>query len=470
MRTFFRFFFNKDNILILIFTAVVAFIIQSINLNLDALNPIEKMFGDFDITDMYFHGIRNVKEDFQNDNTKKGNEDSNKGLDLKSGIGNDNIVVVGIGKLSRQDLIPLLEIVNAQKPKCIGIDALFKKFRTDSLNAPIDSAFGQTLQKIENLVMVTDISFKNNTNQKVINNEIEDPQFDSLITSHPFFIKNAKNGMANLITGGTRDKALRSDLAGGLATCRSFSPKEKVNGKTELAFAVQLAMLYDSKKTEKFLKRNNDVEFINYIGHHEKFGYVPYQQVFEMAEANAKEELKRLLHGKIVLMGFTGEDINIMNVTSDEDRFFTPLNENYVGKADKDMYGIHVHANILSMILNEDYIDTMPDWANYLITFIIAYIVTALFVFLHAKLDFWYDGLSLLVQFLLSISIVFAILQVFDKFKMKVDWSLGFLAIVFIPNLVEVYYGAVTKLYERRQKLRRLKNKQVATLGVEEQN
>ncbi|KOY85123.1 hypothetical protein AD998_02220 [bacterium 336/3] len=460
MRTFFRFFFNKDNILILAFTAVVAFIIQSVNLNFDALNPVEKMFGDFDITDMYFHGIRAKKTDL----------DDSTGIKVNETRPDTNIVVVGIGKLNRQDLIPLLEIVNAQKPKCIGIDVLFKKFRTDSLNAPIDSAFGKTLQSIENLVMVTDISFKHKTNQKLINNKIENPQFDSLITSHPYFIKNAKGGLANLITAGTRDKALRSDLAGGLATCRSFSPKEKVNGKTELAFAVQLAMLYDSKKTEKFLKRNKDVEYINYIGHHEKFGYVPYQQVFEMDEAGAKDELKRLLQNKIVLMAFTGEDMNIMNVTSDEDRFFTPLNENYVGKADKDMYGIHVHANILSMILNEDYIDTMPDWANYLITFVIAYLITALFVFLHAKLDFWYDGLSLLVQFLLSISIVFIILQVFDNFKMKVDWSLGFLAIVFIPNLVEVYYGAVTKLYERRQRLRRLKNKQVATLGVEEQN
>jgi len=458
MRTFFRYFFNKDNILILAFTAVVAFVIQSINLNLDALNPIEKMFGDFDITDIYFHGIRAKKTEVE-----KGVKEN----DIKA---DTNIVVVGIGKLPRKDLIPLLEIIRDQKPKCVGIDALFKKFRTDSLNAPIDSAFGKTLQSMENLVMVTDITFKAATNRKIINDEIDDPKFDSLITSHPYFTQNAKNGMANLITEGTRDKALRSDLAGGLATCRSFSPKEILNGKQELAFSVQLVKLFAPEKAEKFLKRNREVEHINYIGHHEKFGYLPYQQVFEMDEAGAKVELRNLLRNKIVLMGFTGEDFNIMNVTSDEDRFFTPLSENYVGKAEKDMYGIHVHANIISMILNEDYIEAMPDWANYLITFLIAYIVTALFVFLHAKLDFWYDGLSLLVQFLLSILIVFAILQVFDTYKMKVDWSLGFLAIVFIPNLVEVYYGAVTKIYERRQRLRRLKSKQVATLGVEEQN
>jgi hypothetical protein len=110
----------------------------------------------------------------------------------------------------------------------------------------------------------------------------------------------------------------------------------------------------------------------------------------------------------------------------------------------------------------------MPEWLDYVITFLIAYITTALFVFLHAKLDFWYDGLSIVVQFLLSALVVFGILEVFAVFQMKVDWSLGFLAIVFIPNLVEVYYGAVTKLYERRQRLRRLKNKQIATLGVEE--
>lgn len=462
MKVFFRYFFNKDNLLILLFTAIVAVAIQSINLNFDALNPLEKMFGDFDMTDVYFSQIRNTK-------TKEGN------VELKDAQADDRIIVVNIGGAEggRQRITELLNIINENEPACVGIDAFFVSYKTDSIMAPINAELEKALKNTRNLVMAAEARFKQKTIEKVIADPKYEPVFDSLRLSHPRFMEGAQKGLVNLITGATRDNIERSDLAGGLATCRTFSPREKIDGVEYLAFAVKLAQIYKPEAVEKFLKRGKEVEFINYYGNYEKFGYINYYQLFEMADAaqigdeGAKQALKNLFKGKIVLLGFTGvEDIH--KVTSDEDRFYTPLNENYVGKAERDMYGIHIHANIISMILNQDYINTMPQWLDYIVAFVIAYITTALFVFLHEKLDFWYDGLSILVQFLLSVLVVFGILEVFAEFQTKVDWSLGFLAIVFIPNLVEVYYGAVAKLYERRQRLRRLKNKQVATLGVEE--
>ena len=462
MRAFFRYLFNKDNLLILLFTAVVAIAIQSVNLNFDALNPLEKMFGDFDMTDVYFSQIRNTK-------TKK---DAATITDAKA---DERIIVVNIGGAEggRQRMANLLNIINQYEPECVGVDAFYVSYKTDSVMAPINTELEKAFKSTRNLVMASEARFSQKTINQVIADDEFEPVFDSLRLSHPNFMEGAKKGLVNLITGATRDNIERSDLAGGLATCRTFSPREKINGVEHLAFGVQLAQIYKPELVDDFLKRGNDVEFINYYGNYEKFGYMNYYQLFEMADAvqegdeGAKAALKELFKGKIVLLGFTGvEDIH--KVTSDEDRFYTPLNENYVGKAERDMYGIHIHANIISMILNKDYINTMPEWLDYIIAFMIAYITTALFVFLHEKLDFWYDGLSILVQFLLSALVVFGILEVFALFQTKVDWSLGFLAIVFIPNLVEVYYGAVTKLYERRQRLRRLKNKQVATLGIEE--
>lgn len=465
VRGFFRYMFNKDVFFIMLFTAIVAFAIQSVNINFDALNPVEKMFGDFDMTDIYFSKIRNRKQE------------AGKGANIEDAKADDRIIVVNIGGAEggRQRLADLLSIINQYQPACVGIDAFYKSYRTDSVNAPIDAALAEQLNNTKNLVMATEAFFKTKTLEKINVEEDFEPNFDSLLTSHPNFISKAQSGLVNLITEGTRDRLTRTDLSGGLATCRTFSPREKINGKEHLAFAVQLAKFYAPEKVERFLKRGNEVEHINYYGNYVKFGYVNFTNVFEMATAaeegdeGAKNALKESFKGKIVLFGFTGVE-DIQKVTSDEDRFFTPLNDNYVGRAEKDMYGIHIHANIISMILNEEYIDTMPEWLDYLIVFFISYITTALFVFLNEKLDFWYDGLSILVQFLLSLIIVFAILQVFAIYKTKVDWSLGFLAIVFIPNLVEVYYGAVTKIYERRQKIKRYKNKQVATLGVEESN
>ncbi|MFN3315896.1 MAG: CHASE2 domain-containing protein [Raineya sp.] len=462
MKAFFRYLFNKDVFLILLFTAIVAVALQSINLNFDALNPLEKMFGDFDMTDVYFSQIRNTK-------TKK---DAATITDAKA---DERIMVVNIGGAEggRKRITDLLNIINQYEPECVGVDAFYVSYKTDSIMGPINEELAKAFKNTRNLVMATEARFTQKTIEKVVADEDFEPVFDSLRTSHPNFMEGAKKGLVNLITEATRDNIERSDLAGGLATCRTFSPREKINGVEHLAFGVQLAKIYKPEVADKFLQRGNEVEFINYYGNYEKFGYMNYYQLFEMADAaqegdeGAKEALKNLFKGKIVLLGFTGvEDIH--KVTSDEDRFYTPLNENYVGKAERDMYGIHIHANIISMILNEDYINKMPEWLDYVIAFVIAYLTTALFIFLHEKLDFWYDGLSILVQFLLSVLVVFAILEVFAEFQVKVDWSLGFLAIVFIPNLVEVYYGAVTKLYERRQRMRRLKNKQVATLGIEE--
>lgn len=475
MKAFLRYFFSKDVFVILLLIGIISFLISSINLNLDALNPLEKMFGDFDLTDIYFSQIKTKKEQSEAQKTQTSTEDEATAQKLAQIAQTITIVNIGGADGGRQRLTELLRIINEFHPRCVGVDAFYKSYKTDSVMKPINEALAHELAQTRNLVMAADITFKHETRQKIIASKDEDfiPAFDSLITSHPAFMKSAYPGLVNLITEATRDVIQRSDLAGGLATCRSFSPREIFEGKQYLAFAVKLAQFYAPEKVERFLARNNKVEYINYIGNYEKFAYANFSDLFEMYEAykngevSLKENFENLFKDKIVLLGFTGvEDIN--KVTSDEDRFYTPLNPNYVGKAERDMYGVVIHANIIAMILLEDYIDEMPDWANYLISAIIAYLVTVLFVFFHAKLDFWYDGISILVQFLLSFLIVLVIIEIFDLYRLRVDWSLGFLAIVFIPNFVEVYYGAVAKLYNYQQRRRRRRRKEVVTLGVDE--
>ncbi len=75
-------------------------------------------------------------------------------------------------------------------------------------------------------------------------------------------------------------------------------------------------------------------------------------------------DLEITFRDKIVLIGYVGDRIDI---DTGEDKFFTPLNSKYIGKANRDMYGIVVHANIISTILNGHYIRVMPDWLMHLI-------------------------------------------------------------------------------------------------------
>ena len=65
-----------------------------------------------------------------------------------------------------------------------------------------------------------------------------------------------------------------------------------------------------------------------------------------------------MVEGKIVLFGYLGDRLGAPQW---EDKFFTPLNESIAGRANPDMYGPVIHANIASMVLNDDYIDGFGD-------------------------------------------------------------------------------------------------------------
>jgi len=193
MKAIFRYLFNKDNFLILLFTAVVAVAIQSINLNFDALNPLEKMFGDFDMTDIYFSQIRNTKN-------KEG------AAEIEDAKADDRIIVVNIGGADggRQRMVDLLNIINLYEPACVGVDAFFVSYKTDSVMGPINAELEKAFKNTKNLVMATEARFTQKTIEKVVADDDYEPVFDSLRTSHPNFMEGAQKGLVNLITGATR--------------------------------------------------------------------------------------------------------------------------------------------------------------------------------------------------------------------------------------------------------------------------
>jgi uncharacterized membrane protein len=88
-------------------------------------------------------------------------------------------------------------------------------------------------------------------------------------------------------------------------------------------------------------------------------------------------------------------------------------------------------------------------------------------VYLYKSVGFWYDGLSIILQFLLSLIILFVIIAIFDKYSMRVDWTQGFLAIVLGPNLLEIYFGVVKKVYDKAQRARNNRDKPTFTLDNE---
>lgn len=161
-------------------------------------------------------------------------------------------------------------------------------------------------------------------------------------------------------------------------------------------------------------------------------------------------KLKNYLGDKAVLMGFLGTTII---EDEGEDKFFTPLNSKYIGKANKDMYGLVVHANIISTILRGVYVNEMPAWQGHLIGILITYLVFASFRPIYMDHKNWYDGLTKAMGIILSLIILFIIGILFATFDYKVSFDAVYYGIILLAgDFLEIYYGLIKNVFIRIKK------------------
>ena len=376
----------------------------------EVLNPIGEAISDMDVTDIVFSKLR---------------KDPDAHL-------NDDIVIVNIGNLNREGIAKQIDIINQHQPRVVGVDAFFRK-----LDDPWqDSILAVSMNQVENLVLVSKLNHYNQ-NRGV---------FDTLETSNPLFLKNAKIGFANLITPAKEQENFK--------VCRSFSPIEwTADGEQEL-FALKLAHLYDPIAAQRFKQRQNPVELINYGGNivgansknsefTNKFMVLDWMDIFE---GNFVPEV---FTDKVVIMGYLGEDLDD---TSWEDKLYTPLNMEYAGRTNPDMYGVVVHANILSMILNGNFIESMSERAAILIGVVLCLLNVICFSLIYRLLPRWYDGLTKSIQLLEALILLLIVVLVFHFFSYKLNLTLGIIAVLFAGDSLEVYYGVLKNLFSKEQR------------------
>jgi len=383
--------------------AIFSFIglMSVVAVNLDFLNIFEQTISDFELSDLYFSKLR----------------------DNKSVKQDDRIVLVNMGD-SRQVIGQQISILSKFKPKVIGIDAKFFKPKGHE----IDSAFEAILKEAGNVVLVSKLDSAK-----------EDPKtneryFDSLVRPIPRFLPYIQTGHANLITEGSE----------AFETCRTFSPKEKLkDGKNEICFAAKLAEYYDPQAAKEFIARDKDVESVNFRGDYDKFSILEYSDVLD---TNFVEET---IKGKIVIMGYMGKDY--MAESWDEDRFYTPMNERQIGRATPDMYGVVIHANIVSMILDKNFINTFPTWFSILIAVVICYVNAAFFTFVyyHETLGLWYDVLTKVIQFIEIFSFVWLFLFLFASHNLSWDMGLVIAATALSGDVVEIFLALSANIFKR---------------------
>ena len=228
------------------------------------------------------------------------------------------------------------------------------------------------------------------------------------------------------------------------------------------AFSVKMAMAADSAKTKKFLDRGNDVETINYKGNVFSFVSSKYGMkyfVLDVEDIFNETFTPDLLKDKIVIMCHLGAYLGDPN--TNEDRYFTPLNKNYVGKAEHDMFGGVVHANIVSMILDESYIDEMPEKWGIVLAVVMCLVNVFLFKIVYAAIPKWYDGITKVFQLIELAFFSFLMVWIFYYFNYKADFTLALIIIALSGDSIEVYHGVVKNLFskERRRQVFKMNKK-----------
>lgn len=379
---------------------LIGFVVNLLG-RLDFLDPVGDALDDMELTDIVFSRVR-----------------EHPGADT-------NIVIINVGNLSREGIAAQIDIINSYEPKVIGLDFFLRSSKTSYG----DSLLALSLSKVENLVMVSRLGhFNPGTNS-----------FDTLETSHPMFTEHSLTGFANLITDAEDQERFK--------TCRSFTATEYFGDEQPVnAFAVKIAEIFDPQRANKFLERKNENEIINYRGNiwsgaGEFANVFPTIDVEDVFRRNFEPEM---IKDKIILFGYMGSSFGD---TSWEDRFYTPLNMNYAGKTNPDMFGVVIHANIVSMILSSRYINRMSDTAAIFWGVLLCYLNVLWFSIIYHRLPRWYDGITKLVQ-VIEVFMLFAIIIItFYLFDYQLNLTLAIGAILLAGDSLEFYYGVIKNLF-----------------------
>ncbi|HHP7240046.1 MAG TPA: CHASE2 domain-containing protein [Cyclobacteriaceae bacterium] len=390
-----------------LFSSVTAFKI------FELFDPIGDALADVRITDVVFSQLR---------------EDP---------VAEEDIVLVNIGIEPRAGIATMLQIINAYNPKVIGVDTFFS-IPKDSLG---DALLEEALAQIENLVLVTKLELYNE----------ETEQFDSLLHSLPRFSRHADaEAFANLITGAQQQDQLK--------TCRTFTPKEIAKDEYQVAFGVKLAEYLSQKKVDKFINRNNDIETINFRGNVLDYGATNFGNKYfalDVDDVYSENFLPDIIEDKIIIFCFLGNYIG--DQLSTEDKFITPLNKVYAGRTKPDMFGGVIHANIVSMILNEDYVDRMDEVTAVIVAIIFCFLNVVLFSVIYKRIPKWYDGVTKLFQVFELIGLSILIVYFFHWFSYELNLTLALAAIALSGDSLEVYYGVVKNLTSKQGRKELLK-------------
>lgn len=375
-----KYLYERDTIFATLWVFIFIVGLGLIPLNLGIMNPIKLGLKDFDFNDITY---------------SKGKKGIDSSIDT-------NIVVINIGYADREGIALMIDKVASFKPKVMGLDVMFDGPKDDLAK---DSLLRETIRRNDNLVLLGKFQLDTGGKMEITRN---------------FFQHDAKQiGYGNF-------------PAEDLETVRSFYPIKKGEDTTFYSFSATLLKFYDTTAFKKMVEKGDKNVLINYSRRY--VDTLKQYFVMEGEQLLMDDPDSSLIEGKIALLAFVNLD-----PTNIEDKKFTPMNSKFAGKTVPDMNGIFVHANIISMALEHNYVKKVPLWMNILIAIVVCWLHMSFFVRYYLESHIWFHLVAKILQVASSIFFVWLGMYLFDKYRLKVDLKLSLVTIILAVDVIYFY-------------------------------
>lgn len=321
----------------------------------------------------------------------------------------ERIVVINTDTAQRKSIATLVNQLKEYQPKVVGLDILFPQKTSEG-----NEEMAEAVQSFPNLITVVKLEY--------------DADKKELATSkNQFAVDESRCGFVNFI--GEEG-----------AVVRYFSPFISDKKKNYESFTALILKIYDSTGYQKLRSRQKNVEYINYQRTDSDY------YIVNIADILSNKVDSSFIRDKIVLIGFVSQNRN--NI---DDKHFTPLNSKVLGRSLPDMNGVIIHANILSMLLDRNYITKVPIFIIILLTAIITWLHVAFLIKYYIHKHIWFHLVVKLVELISAIALFYISILMLRYLDINMDFTLTLLAIIITVDILYFYEAFANWLTRRFQ-------------------
>lgn len=352
-----------------------------IPISLGSLNPFKQSQLDYDYTDLIYCRFKG-----------QNNFD-------------DRILLVNVKKPDRTQIAEAIDSLRNYGAAVIGIDVIFEGQKTPEGDSLLSSIIANT----PNLVL-----------SDILNTELDS------------FLPHS----CDTLFCNQQNVAYVNYVAKPNMSIRYLSPIEELNGTKVDAFSSAILRRYAPQKYDSLAGRKNTVEQINYRGGTDSYAQLTIDEVI------SNPAVSKTVKDKIVLMGYLGQDEWEM---STRDKFFTPLNEELALRSLPDMFGLVIHANVISMMLDNCYINPSSKMETWLISIILIFLMVYLFRYFFLTFNPGYFKAARLVQLTVFFALFLLATLLFYRFHYRLNLSFVLVGVVLSWDIVKIYQHVFIK-------------------------